>query len=60
MIDEKNPKDHLSSSAHAWDKFEHAVDVAVKSGPKHKPVLSPKVKDRPAIKARVRRGKMGD
>jgi hypothetical protein len=35
-----------------WERFEKAVDAAVKVGPKHKPA-----KMRPASKGRVRKGK---
>jgi hypothetical protein len=34
----------------AWERFERAVDAAVKSGPKHR--ITSKAKERPASKAR--------
>ncbi|MGH9354248.1 MAG: hypothetical protein ACRD2G_19135 [Terriglobia bacterium] len=37
-----------------WERFEHAVDAAVKGGPKHR--VAPK-KQRPASKGRVRKGR---
>jgi hypothetical protein len=40
----------------AWERFERAVDAAVKSGPKHR--VTPKAKERPASKGRVHKGKM--
>jgi hypothetical protein len=39
-----------------WERFENAVDAAVKSGPKHR-APTPKPKERPASKGRVHKGK---
>jgi hypothetical protein len=39
----------------AWDRFERAVDAAVKGGPKHR--VTPKPKERLASKGRVHKGK---
>jgi len=41
-----------------WERFEKAVDAAIKSGPKHK-TATPKPKERPASKGRVHKGKTG-
>lgn len=52
----------------AWERFERAIDVVIKSGPKHKktdlgPKSTPKSvmkpKERPASKGRVHKGKAG-
>jgi hypothetical protein len=42
-----------------WQRFEKAVDAAIKSGPKHK-TATPKSKERPASKGRVHKGKTGN
>ena len=37
----KNPKpEEIETDPGAWERFEHAVDAAVKSGPKHR--IAPK------------------
>jgi hypothetical protein len=41
----------------AWERFERAVDVVIKSGPKHRPTATAKPKERPGSKGRVRKGK---
>jgi hypothetical protein len=41
----------------SWQRFERAVDVAIKGGPKHK--VTPKAKARPTSKGRVHKGKTG-
>lgn len=50
-------KDDLEIVPDAWERFERAVDAAVKSGPKHR--QRPKVdrKERPSSKGRVHKGK---
>lgn len=41
----------------AWERFERAVDVVMKSPPKHQSAPPRKPKERPATKGRVHRGK---
>ncbi len=42
----------------SWQRFERAVDAAVKSGPKHKTApQSVNKKERPASKGRIHNGK---
>jgi hypothetical protein len=41
----------------AWERFEHAVDVVIKSGPKHRERATDERKERPASKGRVHKGK---
>ena len=38
MVDKPKPKkpEEIETDPGAWDRFEHAVDAAVKSGPKHR------------------------
>ena len=52
----------------AWERFEHAVDVVIKSGRKHRESQAThknklsyilKTKERPASKARVHKGRTG-
>jgi hypothetical protein len=45
----KEPDDKIETEPGAWERFEHAVDAAVKSGPKHrsKAVLPKKSKGKP-------------
>ena len=44
----KSEPDEIETEPGAWDRFEHAVDAAVKSGPKHRTatgkIISPKRK----------------
>ncbi len=42
----------------AWERFEQAVDVVIKSGPKHRqgPIVKPN-KERPPSKGRVHKGR---
>jgi len=48
----KKPKpEEIEADPGAWERFEHAVDAAVKSGPKHRPSKEPKPSPAP-----VRRG----
>lgn len=49
----KERRDAIELRPDGWQRFERAVDAAVKGGPKHR--LSPKA--RPASKGRVRKGK---
>lgn len=51
------PKDEAEIELHpdGWQRFERAVDAAVKSGPKHR--VAPKPKTRPASKGRMCKGK---
>ena len=48
-------KDYLGIVPDAWERFERAVDAAVKGGPKHR--ITPKAKERVASKGRVHKGK---
>ena len=48
--------DKIELRPDGWERFENAVDAAVKSGPKHRPP-TPKAKERPASKKRVRKGR---
>jgi hypothetical protein len=41
----------------AWERFERAVDAAVKGGPKHRQRPNDERKGRPASKGRVHKGK---
>jgi hypothetical protein len=41
----------------AWERFERAVDAAVKSGPQHRQRANVDLKERPASKGRVHKGK---
>lgn len=41
----------------AWQRFERAVDVVIKSGPQHRQAWLTKLKERPASKGRVHKGK---
>jgi hypothetical protein len=56
----KGKKGEPENDAHAWGRFERAVDAAVKAGPMHKPTPSAKPKERPASKGRVYKGKTRD
>lgn len=51
------PKDEAEIELHpdGSQRFERAVDAAVKGGPKHR--VAPKPKTRPASKGRMRKGK---
>jgi hypothetical protein len=40
----------------AWERFEYAVDVVIKSGPKHRQALPAKPRERPTSKGRVHKG----
>ncbi len=45
----KKPKpEKVETKADAWDRFEHAVDAAVKSGPKHRTPPKPLKPKKPA------------
>ena len=39
-----------------WERFEHAVDVVIKSGPKHRQAPPARPKERPTSKGRVHKG----
>ena len=41
----------------AWERFEHAVDVVIKSGPKHRQAPKDAHKERSSSKGRVHKGK---
>jgi hypothetical protein len=41
----------------AWERFERAVDVVIKSGPKHRQRTQDERKERLASKGRVHKGK---
>jgi hypothetical protein len=41
----------------ARKRFEHAVDVVIKSGPKHRQAPPAKPKERPTSKGRVHKGR---
>lgn len=41
----------------AWERFERAVDVVMRSPPRHQSAPPRKPKERPATKGRVRRAK---
>jgi hypothetical protein len=43
--------------SNAWQRFEHAVDVVIKSGPKHRQAPPAKPKERPTSKGRVHKGR---
>ena len=51
--------DELGIEVHpdAWERFERAVDVVMKSPPKHQTAPQRKAKERPATKGRVHRAK---
>jgi hypothetical protein len=51
----KTKRDEIKLRPDGWDRFEGAVDAAVKNGPKHK--ITPKPKERPASKERVHKGR---
>jgi hypothetical protein len=56
----KSPGGSLESQeilSDAWERFEHAVDVVIKSGPKHRERATDERKERPASKGRVHKGK---
>jgi len=55
----KKSKENPESELHpdARERFERAVDAAVKSGPKHRQALPPKPKERPPSKGRVHKGR---
>jgi len=40
------PSEPDSEHPDGWDRFERAVDAAIKSGPKHKPATKPKERER--------------
>jgi hypothetical protein len=48
--------DKIELHPDAWERFERAIDVVIKSGPQHRqtPIVS---KDRPVSKGRVHKGK---
>jgi hypothetical protein len=51
------PPQEIERYPDAWERFERAVDAAIKGGPKHRePVIK---KARPASKGRVHKGKTG-
>jgi hypothetical protein len=51
-------KDDLEFFPNAWERFEHAVDTVIKSGPMHRQRPQGDVrKERPASKGRVHKGK---
>jgi hypothetical protein len=57
-MDEKTTKpqrDEIELRPDGWERFEKAIDVAVKAGPKHR--TAPKAKERPPSEGRVRKGK---
>jgi len=43
--------------SNAWQRFEHAGDVAIKSGLKHRQAPPAKPKERPTSKGRVHKGR---
>ena len=48
MADKPKPKkpEEIETDSGAWDRFEHAVDAAVKGGPKHRrKIVRPKPKE---------------
>ncbi|WP_439574170.1 hypothetical protein [Phreatobacter sp.] len=45
MSDTKKEGEKLDERPDGWDRFERAVDAAIKSGPKHKPAPKPIKKD---------------
>jgi len=49
------PSQEIEHYPDAWERFERAVDAAVKSGPVHR--ITSKAKERPASKGRVHKGK---
>jgi hypothetical protein len=55
----KPPKDarDIEVLPDAWERFERAVDVVMKSPPKHQSAPLRKPKERPATKGRVHRAK---
>ena len=52
--------DDLKDRPGAWERFERAVDVVLKSGPKHRQAQSVKQKERPPSKGRVHKGRTRD
>ena len=43
---DKRPKpEEIETEPDGWDRFEHAVDAAAKSGPKHRKKPAPKTLD---------------
>ncbi len=44
----KKPKpEEIETEPGAWERFEHAVDAAVKSGPKHRSKIVPPNRPKP-------------
>ena len=43
----EKPKE-IETDPGAWERFEHAVDAAVKSGPKHRKAKDDRKRSRPA------------
>ena len=55
---DKNPKEkEIEVHPDAWERFERAVDVVMKSPPKHQSAAQRKPKERPATKGRMHRAK---
>jgi hypothetical protein len=50
-------KDDLEFVPDAWERFERAVDAAVKGGPQHRQRPHDERKERPASKGRIHKGK---
>ena len=50
-------KDKVDILPDAWEKFERAVNVVIKSGPKHRQQPLAKLKERPPSKGRVHKGR---
>lgn len=50
-------KDDLELLPDAWERFERAVDAAIKGGPQHRQRPHDERKERPASKGRVHKGK---
>lgn len=44
----------------SWERFERAVDVVIKTGPKHRQAPVAKLKERPPSKGRVHKGRTRD
>jgi hypothetical protein len=53
----KPKADEIEELPDAWERFERAVDVVMKSPPKHQSAPQRKPKERPASKGRVHKAK---
>jgi hypothetical protein len=57
MAKSQKPEAEIELRPDGWERFEKAVDAAVRVSPQRRTAPVPKAKTRPASKGRVHRGK---